>query len=227
MNSIDKPGRRKAASSQSSVAGKITRGQRSRENTRQKLIDAARQVMARKGVDATAIADITTAADVGFGSFYNHFMSKAEIVECVCALHLEEFGRVTDFIAASESDMAVAIIYINKWFYEKTRTDPLWAWFIVHASTSTSYWHRGFFKRALQDVRRGVEDGRLQVASVDAATRIILATTLATMQALLEGEIGQATANQTLESLLRMVGIPPAEAKRLSLRPLPKYLSDL
>lgn len=227
MNSIDKPGGRKTARAKSPVAAKTTRGQRSRENTRQKLIDAARRVMAEKGVDATAIADITTAADVGFGSFYNHFTSKAEIVESVCALHLEEIGRVTDFIAASESDMAVAIIYINKWFYEKTRTDPLWAWFIVHASSSTSYWYRGFFHRALQDVKRGVDSGRLQVASVDAVTRIILATTLATMQALLEGEIGQTTANQTLESLLRMVGIPPAEAKSLSLRRLPKYLIEL
>ena len=56
--------------------GVPTRGSRTREATRQKLINAALNVIAKKGVDSTAIADITETADVGFGSFYNHFKSK-------------------------------------------------------------------------------------------------------------------------------------------------------
>lgn len=35
-------------------------------------------VMAAEGADAATINDITEAADVGFGSFYNHFASKEE-----------------------------------------------------------------------------------------------------------------------------------------------------
>ncbi len=44
---------------------------RHKQKTRARLIRAALSVMARKGADAATINDITEAADVGFGSFYN------------------------------------------------------------------------------------------------------------------------------------------------------------
>ena len=48
---------------------------RRREATRSKLIEAAESLFARQGVDNTRIQEITEEADVGFGSFYNHFES--------------------------------------------------------------------------------------------------------------------------------------------------------
>ena len=56
---------------------------RRRELTRAKLVAAARTLFARQGVDNTRINEITDEADVGFGSFYNHFASKEAIVEAV------------------------------------------------------------------------------------------------------------------------------------------------
>ena len=56
------------------------RAARPRMWTRERLTEAARRVIARKGIDATTIADITSEADVGIGSFYNHFKSKEDLV---------------------------------------------------------------------------------------------------------------------------------------------------
>ena len=56
---------------------------RRREQTRAKLVEAARTLFARQGVDNTRINEITDEADVGFGSFYNHFASKEAIVDAV------------------------------------------------------------------------------------------------------------------------------------------------
>jgi AcrR family transcriptional regulator len=53
---------------------------RRREHTRARLLRAARTLFARQGIDKTRINEITEEADVGFGSFYNHFESKAAIV---------------------------------------------------------------------------------------------------------------------------------------------------
>src|SRR5687767_407239 len=58
---------------------------RRREATRTKLIEAAKALIARQGVDNTRIQEITDEADVGFGSFYNHFESKEAIIEAVLA----------------------------------------------------------------------------------------------------------------------------------------------
>lgn len=208
-------------------AQRISRGRRSRENTRQKLIDAALRVMGKKGVDATTISDITDAADVGIGSFYNHFSSKSEIVECVFTLRLEEMGVVVDAISSRESDPAVAITYIHKMFYERAASDTVWAWFVVHVANSTPFWDRGFMSRASEDVARGAKEGRFVFSSVEAAARICMSTVLSTMRSILEGTVTPKVANEIVESTLCMLGVPKDDARTLSQRKLPKYIMTL
>jgi AcrR family transcriptional regulator len=55
------------------------RFERRREKTRVELLEAAEQVIARKGYHNTRIADIASEADVGLGTFYLHFKTKNEI----------------------------------------------------------------------------------------------------------------------------------------------------
>ncbi len=56
-----------------------------RPNVRQKIIDAGLQVLIEKGFNGSGVQDITSAAGVPKGSFYNHFESKealgAEVVD--------------------------------------------------------------------------------------------------------------------------------------------------
>jgi len=59
---------------------KPTRQQRRVSATRQKLLEAARNMFAEKGLDATTIADITERADVGKGTFYYHFNDKEGVI---------------------------------------------------------------------------------------------------------------------------------------------------
>jgi len=59
---------------------KKSRSELKSEATRQALLDAAREVFARKGLDLATIEDITELADVGKGTFYYYFQDKNEIV---------------------------------------------------------------------------------------------------------------------------------------------------
>ena len=56
-----------------------------RPNTREEIIQAGLKCLVEKGFNAVAVQDITDAADVPKGSFYNHFESKealgVEVVE--------------------------------------------------------------------------------------------------------------------------------------------------
>ncbi len=47
-------------------------------------------------MDSVAINDITEAADVGFGSFYNHFGSKEGIFTALVEWVFEEFADTLD-----------------------------------------------------------------------------------------------------------------------------------
>ena len=52
-----------------------TRAERKRRETRQKLIEAAEELMSEGPIDDVQIKHITELADVGHGTFYLHFKS--------------------------------------------------------------------------------------------------------------------------------------------------------
>ena len=58
---------------------KESRGARRRARTRLDLLAAARKVFAERGYHEASIADITSEADVGVGTFYLHFRDKDAI----------------------------------------------------------------------------------------------------------------------------------------------------
>jgi AcrR family transcriptional regulator len=68
------------------------------------LIDAAKALFARQGVDNTRINEITDEADVGFGSFYNHFESKEAIVEAVLEETVAAEGAAIEVITGGLDD---------------------------------------------------------------------------------------------------------------------------
>ena len=63
------------------VAVPANRLDRRKARTRKALIDAAVQLIALGRGERASIQEITEAADIGFGSFYNHFASKEELFQ--------------------------------------------------------------------------------------------------------------------------------------------------
>lgn len=57
-----------------------SRRERKKEETRKKIIEAAADLFRRQGFANTAVDQITDAADVGKGTFYNYFDTKEAVV---------------------------------------------------------------------------------------------------------------------------------------------------
>jgi AcrR family transcriptional regulator len=203
----------------------LTRGARSRMATRTKLIEAAHALMAEKGFDLSTIEEITKRADVGFGSFYNHFASKEDIATSVFAQRASEIHAVTDEIAASEQDKAVAITYIQKMFLTKAVHDSVWARFIVRAQDSHRQMNETFVISATNDIRAAAEQKRLSIACIDTAAHITIAALISAMTRILEGGPSEQITVETVECLMRLYGVEAAEARRLARLPLPEYIS--
>jgi AcrR family transcriptional regulator len=55
---------------------------------RERLIDAANQLVYRQGIEATTLADIAQAAGVPLGNVYYYFKTKDEIIDAVVQSHL-------------------------------------------------------------------------------------------------------------------------------------------
>jgi len=195
--------------------------------TRQKLIDAAQLMIGRKGVEATTINDITEEADVGLGSFYNHFPSKEELVRVVFADRVEQLAKIFDNISNSVPDPALVVSFIQRIFLEKVRADATWGWFAIHAELALQQMDITFSERARKDLQRGVDQGRFTLESVDIAAQLILATLLALMRAILESRAEPGLVVRSIELQLRMLGVPVDEARAMVRHPLPKVAQSI
>src|SRR5205814_5066161 len=82
------------------------RGARRRRETRSRLLMAALKLMAERGMEGVAINEITEAADVGFGSFYNHFDSKEAIYAALLDWVFEDFANAIEAVLGEISDPA-------------------------------------------------------------------------------------------------------------------------
>ncbi|MGO9571564.1 MAG: TetR/AcrR family transcriptional regulator [Desulfomonilaceae bacterium] len=74
------------------------RRERRRAETRERIIRAALRLFSESGVTATTIEDITNAADVGKGTFFNYFPSKEHILAHLCQLQM---GKIREFVLRS------------------------------------------------------------------------------------------------------------------------------
>ena len=70
------------------------RRERRRVETRERLFRAALGLFARHGFQATTVEDITEAADVGKGTFFNYYPSKEHVLAAFGDLQLGKFQAV-------------------------------------------------------------------------------------------------------------------------------------
>jgi AcrR family transcriptional regulator len=194
---------------------------RRREQTRAKLVDAARTLFARHGVDNTRINEITDEADVGFGSFYNHFDSKDAIVEAVLAQSVTAHGDAVDRLTRDLDDPAEVVSAAHRYFVNLASTDPDWGWLLIRLDVSHKVAFAALGPFARRDLRRGIKAGRFSVSNEGVALSAVGGALLAVMRAVLDGQAGEDADVQHAEGVLRLLGLPAAEAAEVAARPLP------
>ena len=195
---------------------------RRREATRSKLIAAAKTLFARQGVDATRIQEITEEADVGFGSFYNHFESKEAIAEAVLVETVAAQGAEIDALTSRLEDQAEVISAAHRTFVRRARTDPDWAWLLVRLNVSHNIMLTALEPYARRDLRKAVRAGRLSVPNEQIALLGAAGALLAVMRAVLDGHAPKHVDIHHAQDVLQMYGLAPDEAAEIARRPLPQ-----
>jgi AcrR family transcriptional regulator len=95
-----------AEAASAASAPRVSRLDRRKARTRQALIDAAVRLIAEGRGERASIQEITEAADVGFGSFYNHFPSKEQLFQDASEEVMERRGQMIDRSCEGISDPA-------------------------------------------------------------------------------------------------------------------------
>jgi AcrR family transcriptional regulator len=200
---------------------KIDRHTRRRAQTRAKLVEAARATFARQGVDATRINEITEEADVGFGSFYNHFDSKDAIAAAVVEESAAAAAEAIDVATRGLDDPAEVVAVAHRSIIARAAEDPDWGWLLVRLEISHGLASATLGPYAARDLQRGIEAGRFRVDDPDVALLTAGGALVAVVRAVLEGRADDATPRYHAACVLRIFGVPPEIAAEVAARPLP------
>lgn len=204
-------------------ASGASRLDRRKARTRQALVDAAVRLIAEGRGERASIQEITEAADIGFGSFYNHFESKDLLFRTASEEVLERWGQMIDQACAGIDDPAEVFATSLRISGRLGWTHPDLAGFITGAGLDLLDIPRGLAPRALRDIKQGQAAGRFTTLDPDVALSAVAGGLFGLLRVHQQhpGQIDETAVDQLAEAVLRMLGISPREAKRIAARPLP------
>ena len=205
----------------------VTRLDRRKARTRQALVDAAVRLIAEGRGERASIQEITEAADIGFGSFYNHFDSKDELFRTASEEVLERWGQMIDRACAEIEDPAEVFATSLRISGRLGWTHPDLAGFITGAGLELLNSPGGLAPRALRDIENGQAAGRFTVPHAQIALSTVAGGLLGLLRVHQQRpeEVDEAAVDQLAEAILRMLGVPAREAKRIAARQLPNIAS--
>ena len=205
-------------------APRASRLDRRKARTRQALIDAAVRLIAEGRGDRASIQEITEEADIGFGSFYNHFDSKDQLFQAASEEVLERWGQMIDRASAGLTDPAELFAVGLRISGRLGWTHPDIAGFLTGAGLDALDISTGLAPRALRDIKAGQTMGRFRAPDPEIALSAVAGGLLGLLRM---GQrhperVQETTVDQLAEAVLRLLGVPAPEAARLAALDLPE-----
>jgi len=196
--------------------------ERRKRRTRAALIKAAQRLIAEGKVNVPVL-EITQAADVGMGSFYNHFDSKEQLFEAAITDVLDAHGTMLDRLTESIDDpaetFATSFRLIGRLFRQRPQESEI---LLAHGPALLSS-ERGLAPRALRDIKAGVDAGRFHLDDPELALAMAGGALLGLGKLLRDDpDRDDALASDIVtENVLRLFGLSADEAHTVCQRPLP------
>jgi AcrR family transcriptional regulator len=222
------------------TAAKRPRLEKRKQATRLRLMESAYALMATKGLPDVSIQEITSAADVGFGTFYTYFPSKEAIYDALVEEVLASSGSVVDAATRHLTDPAERLSAGIQYTLLQARADVLWGKFLSTSLMSPASAARGLGKYFLRDVLEGLASKRFEVEDVPMSVVAIAGTLDAMLRmesdqlAAALGHLGLPQGNVAAQGtgeldmtkrsaalVLRILGVPAKESLQLACKPLP------
>jgi AcrR family transcriptional regulator len=200
----------------------VNRLERRKQRTRAALIQAAQALIAAGKLNVPVL-EITQAADVGMGSFYNHFDSKEELFEAAVADVLDNHGALLDQLTESIDDPAETFACSFRLTGRLFRRRPQESRILIVSGLNLMGSERGLGPRALRDITEAAAAGRFTVEDPKLALAVAGGALLG-LGKLLQDEPERddaAAADRVTEDLLRLWGMSAEEAHEICTRPLP------
>lgn len=204
-----------------------SRLERRKQRTRSALVKAAQRLIAEGKVNV-AVLEITQAAGVGMGSFYNHFESKEQLFAAAVADVLDAHGALLDRLTEAIEDPAETFATSFRLTGRLFRQRPQESEILLANGVAFLSSDRGLAPRALRDIKAAAQVGRFQTDDPELALAMAGGALLG-LGALLRNEPdrdGALAADKATENVLRLLGLSAEEAHAICQRSLPDFAAD-
>ena len=200
-----------------------TRLDRRKAQTRAALVAAAQRFLA-EGRSAVSVQELTDTADVGLGSFYNHFSTKDELFAEAVVATLEAWGELRDRAVAGLSDPAEIFARSFRMSGRLQRAHPELMRAVLNSGARVLTTDRGIRPRALADIAAGIEQDRFALPDTEIAVMAAGGALLGLLQLLdARPDLDDAAVSDVFtEGVLRMFGLDADEARRIASSTLPE-----
>ncbi len=195
---------------------------RRKARTRAALIRAAQTLIA-EGRTNVPILEITQAADVGMGSFYNHFETKEELFDAAVEAVMDAYGQLLDRVTGEIEDPAEVFAASFRLTGRLHRREPELSKVLLNNALQLLSAPNGLAPRARRDIEAAAKAGRFDVTVTMAAGALIALGQLLHDQP--ERDVDETT-DRITEDLLRMLGMTRRQAQRICSLPLPDLETD-
>jgi AcrR family transcriptional regulator len=192
-----------------------------KEKTRQRLVDAARALVFSAQHEKISIQEITAAADVGLGTFYNYFDTKQDVFEAVLDDMRDAFQARLFEVRKPLKDPATMISVTLQYCFREAQDNEEWRTFVAYSGLQGEYYLLQNESQCLDDIRIGAQGGRFKVEDVHFCSTLIIGMVRHVTREIAQGHLARTAMSETTRYILRMLGIPDLVAKALTQNPLP------
>jgi AcrR family transcriptional regulator len=187
--------------------------------TKAALIAAGLRLLSQRPIDAVTVDDIVQAAEVGKGSFYNHFADREALARAIPAQIRASIETAVTRSNAGVTDPARRMARAICTYWRYALDEPEHAGVLVHIHTGHTSLTAPLNHGLVEDLETGLASGRFDIATVESGFLYVLGVTqLALVRIVQEPNRALAISltQQMCALVLRGLGVDGAEAAQIA-----------
>ena len=203
--------------------GRVARRQ---ARNRSALIDAARQIMSEKGIDAATMAEIAEVADVGAGTVYNYFKSKEDLAIAVLEALMLDLALKIEKVTDTFDDPGQVYAFGIRTVIDTATSDLRWRQLLSRSEVMANAMFRQMGPFAIRDLENATRAGRFKVDDAALTWKMATHAIVGVALSVAAGELLVSVIDNCVVRLLCMSGIGRDEAVDLANRDRPEIAAD-
>jgi AcrR family transcriptional regulator len=187
--------------------------------TKAALVAAGRRLFSQRPIDAVTVDDIVQAAEVGKGSFYNHFADREALARAIAAQIRASIESAVARANAGIDDPARRLARAVCTYWRFALDEPEQAGVLVHIHTGHTSLTAPLNHGLVEDLETGLATGRFDIATVESGALYVLGVTQLALVRIVQQPnpaFAISLSQQMCALVLRGLGIPATEADQIA-----------